>query len=443
MSFWERLFGSKAEPTKQPVVRFGRYTDSYKEKPQYDAWEESLKHYESNNYLESYRAFMLYLRDEKVDNVRWVDTEGGLEFELLQGSKRVTGTATAQRVVAEARIAHAHDLSVAIMRRLVESNYVLEYSRYALDNDNNLVIKFDTHALDASPYKIYYALKEIAVNADKQDDLLLDEFGKMLEPIDMGSKSELGSDEKEAKWAFLTKKIESTLEQIDKGKLEAEKYPGAVAYLLLDTAYRLDYLTTPEGFMMETIERMHRSFFAGDDKTALQKNIAMRRELEKVKNRSKELIISELYDTTSTFGILQPKGHDTLANLIEGELTNMPWYEENGHDDVAMAITGYIVGNALFSYALPKPDREFLGFYYRVMETDYFQSLGFTPPYLDSKTGKFDDKKIKQTIKDMAAKHLDKYPKLAPDVTVLEFKSPIAFARTYLKMLKNLDFTEK
>ena len=64
------------------------------------------------------------------------------------------------------------------MRRLVESNYVLEYSRYGLDDDDNLVIKFDTSALDASPYKLYYALKEVAANADKQDDLLLDEIGR-------------------------------------------------------------------------------------------------------------------------------------------------------------------------------------------------------------------------------------------------------------------------
>jgi hypothetical protein len=443
MSFWERLFGHKAEPLKQPAVRFGRYSDSYKAKSQYDAWEEALTFYEANNYAASYKAFMVYLRDEKEDNVRWQDTEGDIEFEVLQGSKRVKGSANAQRVVAEARIAHAKDLSVAMMRRLVESNYVLEYSRYALDDENNLVIKFDTNALDASPYKLYYALKEIAVNADKQDDLLLDEFGNMLSPIDMGSKSDISEAECATKWAFLTQKIETVLNQIDSGKLEADKYPGGIAYLLLDAAYRIDYLTVPEGFIMESIERMHRSFFSPDDKTPVQKNVILRRELEKVKNRSKELILNELYSTTSTFGILQPKGHDTLASLIEGELNNMKWYEDNKHTDVALAITGYVVGNALFSYALPRADRALLQLYYQILEPDYFNSLGFTPQYLDSKTNKFDEKAIKTAIKDLTAKHLEKHPNLLPDVNSLDFKTPVAFARSFLMMIKGLDFTEK
>jgi hypothetical protein len=194
---------------------------------------------------------------------------------------------------------------------------------------------------------------------------------------------------------------------------------------------------------MESSERMHRSFFSSDDKTPIQKNGILRKELEKVKNRSKELIINELYNTTSTFGILQPKGHDTLASLIEGELAHMKWYEDNKHTEVALAITGYVVGNALFSYALPKGDRELLQLYYQILEPDYFKSLGFSPQYFDAATGKFDDKKIKIAIKDIVTKHLTKHPKLAPNTNNLDFKTPCHFARSFLMMIKELDFAEK
>lgn len=444
MSFWNRLFGNKAEPTKpQPRIKFGRYTDSYKQKQQYEAWEDALNKFEEQDYLGSYDALFRYLRDDSEDNVRWVKENGSIKFEILQGSKRVTGTANAQKFVAEARIVYADNLGIAVMRRLVESNYVLEYSRYGLDNDNNLVIKFDSSSLDGSPYKLYYALKEVAASADKQDDLLLDEFGVHLKPIDMGSKADLPEAEKEAKYDFVIQKIESVLTEIDSKKLDREKYPGGISYLLLDAAYRIDYLTSPESFLMETIERMHRSFFSAEEKNMVLRNIGLRKELEKVKTRSKPLLISEFYATTSTFGILVPKQHDALVSLIDGELSNMDWYEANKHEAFAMAIPGYIVGYALFSFALPKPARALLAFYYAVLEPTLFASLGFTPTYYNSQTRLFDQKAIKNGIKEIVDGHLEAYPKLAPDYAILDFKTPTKFARSYLLMLKNLDFVKK
>jgi hypothetical protein len=444
MNFWERLFGTTAEPTTpQPTVRLGRYTDAYKEKAQYEAWENALTKFEAEDYSAAYEAFFKYLRDEKEDNVRWLSTEGGFEFELLQGSKRVVGTANAQKFVAEARIVKAQNLSVAVMRRLVESNFTLEYCRYALDNDNNLVIKFDSNALDASPFKLYYALKELAVSADKQDDLLLDEFGELLTPIDMGSKVELPESEKEIKYAFILEKINALFAEIESKKLNGDKYPGGISYLLLDTAYRIDYLTTPEGFVMETVERVHRNYFSTENKTMIQKNALILAELEKIKNRSKDLIFNELYGTTSTFGILQPKQHDALIALIDGELPNRDWYEQNGHPNVALAVPSYIVGHALFTYSLPKPDRELLAFYYKIFEPTFFKSLNYTPQYLNPNTGVFDQKAIKSAIKSIAERHAEKFPRLDPDVSVLDFKSASKFAASYLMLLKGLDLSPK
>ena len=388
-------------------------------------------------------AVFKYLRDEQEDNVRWLVTEGGYEFEILQGSKRVSGVANAQKFIAEARIVKAQNLSVAVMRRLVESNFSLEYCRYALDDDNNLVIKFDSNALDASPFKLYYALKELAINADKQDDLLLDEFGMQLTPIDMGSKTDLPDAEREIKYQFLMDKIAALFAEMANKKLDGDKYPGGISYLLLDTAYRIDYLTTPEGFIMETIERIHRNYFSTEEKTMIQKNGLILKEFEKIQNRSKVLIINELYGTTSTFGIMQTKPHDALVALIDGELPNRDWYEQNGHAHVALAVPSYIIGHALFTYALPKADRELLALYYKIFEPDFFKSLNYTPQYMNPQMGVFDQKAIKTAIKTIADSHLDKYPKLLPDLAILDFKSASKFAASYLMLLKALDFTEK
>lgn len=442
MSFWEKIFGNKTEQkTASPQVKFGRFTDSYKSKAQYTSWDLALKCYEDNDFLGAYQAFFAYLRDDNADNVRWADENGSIHFEILQGSKRVSGVADVRQLKAEARIAHAKDLSVAFMRRLVEANFSLDYSRFALDNDNNLVIKFDSSTLDGSPYKLYYALKEVAVNADKQDDLLLDEFGVMLTPLEMGSKSDISDEEKATKFNFITTQIQKILEEIDTGKLNGEKYPGGISYLLLSLTYKIDFLTSPEGFVMETIERIHRSYFENDGKTMVQKNVVIRKELEKIKNRSKDLIFNELYNITSTFGILSPNGHDTLANLVDGELPNMDWYEENKHPAVAIAVTGYIVGNALFCYALPKPARELLELYYRILEPQYFASLGYTPQYFDVEKEVFDQKAIKNAIRKIVEAGKEKFPNLTLNLDELDFKNPCRFFRTYLVMVKSLNFT--
>ncbi len=129
--------------------------------------------------------------------------------------------------------------------------------------------------------------------------------------------------------------------------------------------------------------------------------------------------------------------------LIDGELPNRDWYEQNGHANVALAVPSYIVGHALFTYALPKADRELLALYYKIFEPNFFKALDYTPQYLNTQTGVFDQKAIKTVIKTIADSHIDKFPKLAPDVSVLDFKTASKFATSYLMLLKALDFSPK
>src|SRR6185436_1252577 len=67
--------------------------------------------------------------------------------------------------------------ATAVMRRLLELNYSLYYSRSALDEEGRtLYMVFDTKVSNASPNKMYYGLRELATKADKQDDMLLTDF---------------------------------------------------------------------------------------------------------------------------------------------------------------------------------------------------------------------------------------------------------------------------
>ena len=162
MGLFERLFGSSNKKEDQPKIPFGRYSDSYKAKEQYDAWEVSVSHFEAGEYLDSYREFFKYLQDPSQENVVYTEDNGTLHFELLQGSKKIVGSCTKEKVQASAKVVSSDRLNVGFMRRLMEKNYSLKYGRFALNEQNDIIIKFDTYVVDGSPWKLYYALKEVA-----------------------------------------------------------------------------------------------------------------------------------------------------------------------------------------------------------------------------------------------------------------------------------------
>lgn len=441
MSFFSRLFGNGAEDQPQPDIQFGRYTDSYKSAVQYDAWDVALQKFEDEDYLESYRHFFKYLRDEKEENVIWHEKDEQIEFEFFQGSKKICGTADEKNFRAIAKIAKTKSLNIGFMRRLVEQNFDLRYTRYALDPDDEIVIIFGSPTIDSSPYKLYQALKELATKADKQDDLLLNEFEDLL-PLENQHIVPLSKEEKVVKYDFINQKIATVFETMDNGRLSPGQYTGAMAYLILDLCYRLDFLISPEGFMTDMLERVHRKYFENDGKPTAQKNQYMRKEFQKLLDRPKEDYFKEMYRVKTTFGITVPVNLDKIVSFIDGEIGNMDWYADNRHEEVAKAIPGYIVGYCLFNYAMPKPIRELFELYYQIKEPIFFQKLGFTNTYRskNSPTEKQIDKRaVKRAFDKIEKANIRTYSHLNIEASKIDFSSITKFSKSFLMMIRELD----
>lgn len=439
MRFFNKIFGFEDKDLLQPNIQFGRYTDSYKTPEQYKAWENAVDEFEKGNYLSSYRLFFQYLGNTAVKNVMVEEQDGQLNFEILQGSKKIKGYANNKKVKVAAKVVQTDDLNVSFMRRLMEENYKMKYSCFALDEENDISVVFTTYVVDGSPYKIYAALKEVATKADKLDDLLIEEFD-VLHHTDTSLLEEISVEEKEVKYAFIQNNIETVLQQIDKGGAKLQEYPGAIAYLLLNLGYKIDYLTIPEGNLMEAIERIHRLFFSKDGKTSLQKNSLLYKEYRTLQKRPKAAIFKELYRVKNTFGITKPAAHDRVVSFIDGELPHMNWYEENGYEHIALAIPGYIVGYCLFQFAVPKPVKELLHLYYQVTEAAYFKDLGFQYNFVEN--GVLEKKEIKRAIKKITEANDRQYPRFNPDTSDLSFDNLIKFARSYLLMIRNLNLAK-
>ena len=441
MSLFKRWFGAKKVDFERPDMIFGRYTDAYKRDEQYDFWDQALEKFEEKNYYDSFELFFKYLKDPEKENVKfWRDGEEQ-RFEVLQGSKKIEGVISPTKFKAFAKIAKTDSLNIGFLRRLVEQNYGLKYSRYALDHEDDISMVFDSYLLDGSPYKLYYALKEVAVNSDKQDDVLIDEFD-MLHPVNTGHTEQISENEKEIKYWFLHKEIKATLEEIENGRLDTNQYPGGVAYLLLHLIHKLDYLIKPEGFTMEKLEKMHRTYFSEEHRSTEEKNQAIQKGLKKILERTKEEFFVELYSVSSTFGITSPVNHDRLKGFIDGEISKMDWYKDNKHDKVALAVPGYIVGFFLFNYAVPEPDKDFLHLFYQISEIEFFQKLGFEINYYDPVNNTLSKKEIFAAVDFLTAKHETDYPKLNPNKEILQFNDLVSFAKSYLLMMKEFDLSK-
>jgi hypothetical protein len=436
MSIIDRLFGNHSiEP--QPAIRFGRFSDSYHLAAQDAAFDEAVQAFNRGDFVDSYKAFFGYLHNAGEENVRVWEEKDGIGFELFQGSKRVTGFANDRKFFAEAKVARANALQSSFMRRLLDGNFELKYSRFALTPANEIAIVIDSYPVDSSPYKLYAALKELATHADKHDDLLIDEF-EALEPTEINVRRHLPEAEKETKYRYIVREIESVFAVLDDDKLHPGQYALGFTYLLLFLCYKLDYLTKPEGFLMETLERIHRQAFAKDGKNVAQKNLVIRKEFQKLLARPQEKFFKEMYEVRATFGITTPIDHEKLALIIEQELPNMKWYQEQGHEQIALAVPGYIVSFSLFYYALPAPDKEFFHLLLQIIEHAYFEELGFRSFV---QNGKLEKKAIRRAVSDIAGRHCEAFPHLQPNLKMLVWDTLLQFAESYLHMVRALDLS--
>lgn len=452
MHFFEKVLSVVSNlflptPHVPPLLKggLGRYVFE-RTKERTNLWEEALKAYDDKRYIDAYIGVLNYLKNPAAENVTYKlfgSTENqGFFFELLQGSKKLTGRITPENITITTEVVRVKKMSVGFMRRLMEINYNLNYSRYALDDSNNILLKFYSATLDGSPYKIFNALREIALHADKQDDLLADEFSDFLEMKNIGSRSELSEHERQIKYVFLQKQIQNALTALKEGKLDIEKYPTAALHILLSVAYKLDYLTRPEGLTMEVIERVHRIGGEEDGKTAFQKLQTIRKDFQKILERSEDRLYNEFYNTTSTFSRIKDVEHETLSQMIEAWEQDLDFFLKENYEAAALGLVGFIVGNGLFASVLPKIDRQLLDLYYRITECNFFHALGVPTPqygvYLDENTNVLNEKAIKSAIRGILEAHSVAFPDYRPNYKLLDFESLPLFAKSYLVFLKNL-----
>ena len=432
-----KLFGlfRRNKESASPDINFGRYSDNNKSVYKIGKWTEAERLFKENKPRESLDAFFEYLKDEEEDNIVHERTDTNGRFELYQGSKVVRGEYNDQYLTAKVVLARMPKPSIPVMRRLLEMNFNLFYCRYAME-DNRLCMRFDSDIHTATPNKLYYGLKELATKADKQDDLLVQNFA-VLEKIDIDHIIQLTAEEKEIKFEYLQKWITETLDYV--ATLDSDKFSGAIAYLLLALAYRIDYLLVPEGPIMNDLEGIPDIYFKKDNRPTAEKNLAMIEVLQKLRSKPREDIFPFLFRSKHTFAIVAPQNYKTIVDAIKGSHQNMFWYRDNAYQFIANQVIEYGFAYCQYSYSLPQPLSDLFRLFMMVNHSNYFSALGFKKLY-DPEMRDFEKDDIEDAIREIITTWRAKYPRLDFNIESLRFDSLLNFSYSFTRELTNLKF---
>ena len=432
----DRIFGKgrkKEEP--EPDIFFGRYSDNNKPAGKVSRWTDADNLFKQKKYTESIDAFFEYLRDDNVQNVVYERNGAEGRFEFYQGSKIVRGTFNDRQLSAEVTLARMPQPSVPVMRRLLEMNFNLYYSRFALDNDR-LCMRFDSNIGGATPSKLYYGLKELSTKGDKQDDLLVQDFAA-LQITDTEHITAMPVTEKEIKYEFLQRWLKETLDNV--ASLDPDKVSSGISYMLLSLIFRIDYLLCPEGKLLLEMERTAAIYFKKDERLAAEKNRDIIEEFKKIKAKTKEEIFSYLFRSKHTFAIVAPQNHKAITDSIHAANQNMGWYRDNNYPFIASQVTEYGISYCQYSYSLPRMITDLFHLYMRVNYGEYFQSLGFHTIYYDATKMAFNSEKITDHVRAILEKWKSKYPNADFKLQNLRFDTLVNFNYSFTAGIEYLN----
>lgn len=442
MSDWfDRLF-HYTKAAKPIVHHFGRDINAQLNPQEHQLFNQAAEAFREGKVTLAYEYYLRSLENFNGDlsnqNVRLHYEEEVLHFELYQGTAVIRGTVTDKIFKAHSVITSRALMNVAIKRHLLERNDQLTYIRFYTHGDF-LALKLHLDNTTMTPQKIFYPLRELALNADYEKEHLQYYF-KQERLTEVEHLHAIGEDELRIKYDAMQKWIADC--QLELTQLPANDNISTVSFTLLSLLFQIDYLIVPhKEIMQETFEKIN-SFFTDDERLVEQKNDELLTFIEALQKLEFEAFTPHFYKAAYTFSPMEHTTSEELNQFIEASLEKYRWFRQHRYEHVAATINRYIPLYILYNYGLHPSYRALLHLLVEVQNSDFFVALGYEAFY-DTASKSFDKEAIVTAINHAVKPYKERFIHLEAFGKTLNYTTLEEFSHSFFLHLKNLNYTER
>lgn len=435
LTFFERWWSS-ITPLKPP--HYGRSIHALPNPKEQELFDSSAVAFGANDILLGYRTFLESL--QHADDPKHLElhfNHDTIAFKLMQGSAIIHGLVTEKEFKAYAKIAQSYALHVAMKRRFLERNFQLTYCRFS-QKDDTISLGIELHNTTITPQKIFFPLRELALNADFEKEFIASEFeaSALLEydhliPLSLPK---------------LHRYYDTMHEWISETKLSlvgllSNDNNGMASFSYLALLLQIDYLLIPHKKMAKEINEKINTYFMEDEKLTQDKNSDLESYLDELEAMSFDTFSTQFYSSPTTFSPFDQAMHDDIAEFIDESLAKVRWYKNNHINYVITTIYRYIALYILFNYGVHPSLRALLHLHVQIYASDFFAAEGEIPLY-DSTSKAFQKKSISDAIDAALTPYQKRYKNLRNFANELNYSDLDHFSQSFYLQVKNLDYQE-
>ncbi|MDO9303810.1 MAG: hypothetical protein Q7T77_00640 [Sulfuricurvum sp.] len=435
LTFFEKLW----KPVK-PLVppHYGRSIHAIPNPKEQELFDLSSIAFSSNDVLLGYRTFLESLQHaDDSKHLEVMSSADIITFKLMQGTAIIHGEITEKKFKAYAKIAQASSLHVAMKRRFLERNFQLTYCRFSQKEDT-VSLSIEIQNTTITPQKIFFPLRELALNADFEKEFISSEFdvSALLEydhitPLSLPKLHRYYDTMQE--WIKTTKSSLVGLLSNDNS--------GMASFSYLALLLQIDYLLIPHKKMAKEINEKINTYFMEDEKLTQDKNSDLESYLVELEAMSFETFSTQFYSARTTFSPFDQAMHDDIAEFIDESLAKVRWYKNNHVNYVITTIYRYIALYILFNYGVHPSLRALLHLHVQIYASDFFADEGEIILY-DSSRKLFQKESISNAIDAALSPYQARYKNLRNFAKELNYSDLDHFSQSFYLQIKNLDYQE-
>jgi len=429
--------------TDTPLLKhyFGRGINASPVKNEEELYNNSYNAFEKKEILDAYEYFFKSLENfshnSSNNNIKITRNHTKLEFKIYQGTAKIVGNITQEHLYAEVILIKQEHAHVALKRYILERNYQLTYSNYSAD-DNYIKLKLFHNNITMNPQKIFYPIRELALNSDFDKEFMRSEFPDIkLQDIEHIEK--LDEDEVKIKYSFLKKWIEDIENKI--ATLPSNDNAGMQSFICLNILFKIDYLIVPKYEIYQNISKKVQSYFNDETVSTEAKNDELRRYIDKLKNMSFEEFRKNFYNSRYTFDPSEITPQEEITTFINESLMKIRWYKNNRYNQIIPTLYRYISFYILYNYNVNPVLKSLLHTLVEIYNPEYFEALGYQTLY-DKENELFSKKVIISKLEDAVTLYQKRFKSLKPFGNKLNFSSLNEFSNSFYLQLNDLNFEE-